>query len=52
MENPIHSFQERNLVFQLIQESQIKSKTVVIWSSPKKKEGFFCTVYFVGRKFF
>ena len=41
MENPIHSFQERNLVLQLIQESQIKSKTVVIWSSPKKKEGFF-----------
>ena len=45
MENPAHSFRETNLVLQLIKEEQIKSKTV-------KKEGIFCTVYFVQRKFF
>ena len=47
MENPTHSFRETNLVLQLIQESQIKSKTMLSWSSRKKKEGVFCTVYFV-----
>ena len=31
---------------------QIKSKTVMSWSSRKKKEGIFCTVYFVRRNFF
>ena len=39
MENPTHSFRETNLVLQLMQESQIKSKTVMSWSSQKKKEG-------------
>ena len=33
-------------------KNQIKSKTVMTWSSWKKKEGIFCTVYFVRRKFF
>ena len=34
-------------------ESQIKSKTVISRSlRKKKKEGIFCTVYFVKRKFF
>ena len=50
MENPTHSFRNTNLVFQLIQESQIKSKTVMSWSSRKK--GIFYTVHFVRRKFF
>ena len=44
MENPTHSFRELNLVIQL--------KTVMSWSSQKKKEGIFCTVYFVRRNFF
>ena len=35
-ENPTYSFRETNLVIQLIEESQIKSKTVMSWSSPKK----------------
>ena len=52
MENPTHSFREMNLVLQLIQESQIKSKTMMIWSSQKKKGGIFCTVYFVQSEFF
>ena len=52
MENAPHSFRVTNFVFQLIKESQIKSKTVMSWSSRKKKEGIFCTVYFVQRKFF
>ena len=30
-----------------LKKSQIKIKTVVSWSSRKKKEGIFCTVYFV-----
>ena len=41
MENPSHSFREINLVLQLIQKSQIKSKTAMSWSSRKKKEGIF-----------
>ena len=52
MENPTHSFWETNLVLQLIWKSQIKSKTVMSWSSRKRKEGIFCTVYFVRKKFF
>ena len=45
MQNPTHSFGETNLMLQLIQESQIKSKTVMSWSSQKKNEGIFCRVY-------
>ena len=41
MENPTHSFREINLVLQLIYESQIKSKTVMSWSSRKEKGGHF-----------
>ena len=48
MENPTHSFRETNLVLQLIWESQIKSKTVISWSSWKKKEAFFI-IYLVRR---
>ena len=52
MENSTHSFRETNLLLQLIEELQIKSKTVMSWISWKKKEGIFCTVYFVRRIFF
>ena len=41
MQNCTHSFREMNLVLQHIQESQIKSKTVMIWSSQKKKRAYF-----------
>ena len=41
MENPTQSFRETNLVLQLIYESEIKSKTVMSWSSRKKKRAFF-----------
>ena len=51
MENPTHGFRETNLVLQVMEESKIKSKTVMSWSSRKKKEGIFCIVYFVERKF-
>ena len=44
MENPTHSFRETNLVLQLIWESQINSKTVISWSSWKKKESIFLPV--------
>ena len=43
MKNLIHSVWETNLVLQLMKESQIKSKTVMSWTSCKKKEGIFCT---------
>ena len=52
MEYPTNSFSETNLVLQLIKESQIKCKTVMSWSSWKKKEVIFCTVYSAQRKFF
>ena len=41
VENHTHSFRETNLVFQLILESQIKSNTLINWSSRKKKKVFF-----------
>ena len=52
MENPTHSFRDTKLVLQLIQESQIKSKSIMSWSSRRKKEGIFCDVYFAQREFF
>ena len=48
----LHSFKETNLVPQPIVESQIKSKTVMTYSSRKKKKYIFCTVYFVRRQFY
>ena len=41
MENPTHSFKETNLVLQHVKESQIRSETVMSWSSRKKKKGIF-----------
>ena len=52
MENPVDSFREMHLVFQLVKELQIKSATVMSCSSRKKKECIFCNVYFVQRTFF
>ena len=45
-------FGETNLVPQLIWELQIKRETVMIWSLQKKKQGIFCTIYFVQKNFF
>ena len=52
MKNPTHTFQEINVVLQLIQESRIKGKTGVSWSSRKKKEWIFCNVCLVWKIFF
>ena len=52
MENLIRSFREMNLLLQLKQVSQIKSKAVTSWSARKKKESIFCTIYFVRRELF
>ena len=42
MENPTHSFRETNFVLQLIQESQIKSKTdELVGARERKKRAFF-----------
>ena len=51
MENLPHSFREMNLLLRHMQEWQIKSKTVMSWSSQKKKEGTFCAIYFVRKEF-
>ena len=52
MENPTLSFGKMNYALQLIKELQIKSKTVMSWSSWRRKECIFCNVSFVRRKFF
>ena len=52
MKNPTYSFRETVLVTKLIWELQIKRKAVMSWSSRKKKEDVFCTVYLVRRNFF
>ena len=44
-----HSFREMNLKVQLTSESQTESKTDELELATEK---FFCTVYFVWRKFF
>ena len=43
MENPKHTFTEMNLLLQLVEESQIKSKTLMRWSSRQKRSAFFVT---------
>ena len=45
MGNPKHPFREMNLVLRLVYESGIISKTVMSWSSRKKKECIFRNVY-------
>ena len=52
MKNPTYSCKETSFVLQHIQELRVKSKTVMSWSSQKKKEGIFCAVHFVRRKLF
>ena len=52
MENPTHSSRVMHHVLQLVEELQIKSKTVMSLSSWKKKECISCNVYFVQRKLF
>ena len=47
-----HIVLETNIVLQLIEELQIKSKTAMSWSSGKKKDGIFCTAYSVRKKFY
>ena len=49
MENPTYAFRDTNLVSQLIKELRIKSKTVMSWSSRKKKKMVFLReVYFIS----
>ena len=52
IENLTHPFTGTNIVSQLIQESLIKSKTVMSWSSQKKKECILSNVYFSERNVF
>ena len=51
MENPTHRFRTTNLVLQLIQESQIKSKTAMSWISQKNKRGHFLYRLFYPKEF-
>ena len=53
MENPTHSFRETNFVFQVIKESlQIKSKTMMSWSSRKKRDAIFVPLILSEGDFF
>ena len=52
IENSTHNFRETNPVLQLIKELQIKSKTVISWSSQKNREGFFLTFILSEWNFF
>ena len=52
IENPTHSFRETNLVPQPIEESQIKSKTVMSWSLRQKKRVFFVPLILSEGNFF
>ena len=51
MGNPAHGFRETNLVIQLILESQIKSKTVMSWSSRMKKRAHFFVLLILSKIF-
>ena len=51
MKNPTSSFGETNLELHLIEESQIKSTTVMSWSSRQKKRAFFITFILSEGKF-
>ena len=48
---PLKVLERRTLRFSSYKKSQIKSKTAMSWSSRNKKEGSFCTDYFVRKKF-
>ena len=50
--NRKHSFREKNVVLQLIKESQIKSKNCDELDLAKEKRGHFCAAYFVRRNYF
>ena len=50
--NSTHIFTETNLVLQLIEESRIKSKTVMSWSFRKKKRGHFLYSLFCRKEIF
>ena len=52
MKNPTHSFREMNLVLQLIQESQIKSKTDDLELAKEKRGHFLCRLLCPKRVFF
>ena len=52
MENPTHSFRETKLVPQLLEEWHIKSKTVMSWSSQKKKRGHLLYLLFCPKEIF
>ena len=52
MENPTKSVRETNLVLQHIEEAPVKSKTVMSWSSRKKKRGIFVYCLFCPKEVF
>ena len=49
MENPTYAFRDTNLVSQLIKELRIKSKTVMSWSSRKKKKWYFFVKFILSQ---
>ena len=45
--NPIPCFRKTNYALRPIKKLEIKCKTMISWSSQKKKKVIFCTIYFV-----
>ena len=52
MENPQTVLEKRTLRFSSYKNLKLKGKTMMGWSSRKRKEEIFCTVYFVRREIF
>ena len=52
MENPRTVLEKRTLRFSSYKNLKLKGKTMMGWSSRKRKEGIFCIVYFVRRGIF
>ena len=52
MKNPTHPFSETNIVLQLVQESRVKSKTVISCILWKKKDNIFYQRLFCSKESF
>ena len=52
MEKSTYSFRETNLVLQPVEELRMENKTVMSWSSRKKKKRLFCPKFFLAIVFY
>ena len=52
MKNPTHAFIETSLALQLIQELEIKNKTVMSWRFAKEKRAHLCVTAILSEGYF